>query len=55
MNTEDENMVSVSHWGMHERRPIEINRKPKQFDRVFPYPNLENKDEFRAYFLNIKV
>jgi len=55
MHLNDEGMVSVSHWGQFEKKPIEIVRKPKVFERVFPYPTLQNKDEFRAYFLDIKV
>lgn len=52
---DDENMVSVSHWGLFPKMPIEIVRKPKKFERVFPYPNLTNKDEFRSWFLDIRV
>jgi hypothetical protein len=55
MIAEDKDMVSVSHWGLHERKPIEVVRKPNPFERCFPYPTLQNKDEFRAYFLDIKA
>lgn len=55
MTDQEDNMISISHWGMFEKKPIEIERRPKQFERVFPFPNLTNKDEFKAWFLDIKA
>lgn len=55
MSVNENDMVSVSHWGLYEKRPIEVSRKPNPFERCFPYPTLENKDVFRAWFLDIKA
>lgn len=53
MHSKDDEMISISHWGMHERKPIVIERKPNPFERCFPYPTLENKPQYRGWFLDI--
>lgn len=55
MQSIDDDLTSISHWGLFEKKPIAVVRKENPFQRCFPYPTLKNKDQFRAYFLNIKA
>lgn len=46
--------ISISHWGVFIV-PDNKESIPKKRFEPFPYPTVQNKAEYRKYFLDIKA